>query len=214
MAKLKQGIFGPVSGKIGPVVGGIWKGIPYVRRAPKKKRKKGPKAPGRIANELKFKFGNDWMVPFHPYMTVGFQNEAIHRTAISAAFSANYKQVIKGTYPELAVDYSAVKISTGTLPGLNDPQMELIAPDTLELTWKNSASAKAVYNDHIMLVVYCPDLAKADGFIGSAQRRDLHHAFKFNPDFVGRPLEVYVSVTSLDRKRIAASKYLGRVLPL
>jgi|GEM_PF-2541347 len=37
MAKLKQGIFGPVSGKIGPVVGGSWKGIPLGCSAPEKK---------------------------------------------------------------------------------------------------------------------------------------------------------------------------------
>jgi hypothetical protein len=28
MAKLKKGIFGPISGKLGPVVGGTWNGIP------------------------------------------------------------------------------------------------------------------------------------------------------------------------------------------
>jgi len=214
MAKLKQGILGPISGKIGPVVGGVWKGIPYIRRTPKKKKKKAPRTPGRVANEKKFKFGNDWLIPFHPYMTIGFQNEAVQRTALSAAFSANYKHVFKGKYPDLQIDYSAVKISVGTLPGLTDPQLALTAPDTLLLTWKASSSAKAIFNDQIMLVVYSPALAKTDGFIGSTLRRDLQYAFKFNPELIGTDLEVYLSVTSLDRKKIAESKYMGRILPL
>ena len=38
MAKMKKGILGAISGKIGPVIGGIWKGIPYLRQVPKKKK--------------------------------------------------------------------------------------------------------------------------------------------------------------------------------
>lgn len=38
MAKLKFGILGPISGKIGQVVGSSWMGIPYLREAPPKKK--------------------------------------------------------------------------------------------------------------------------------------------------------------------------------
>ncbi|MES2827090.1 MAG: hypothetical protein V4687_03010 [Bacteroidota bacterium] len=38
MAKLRSGIFGPISGKIGNLVGGIWKGIAYQDIKPKQKR--------------------------------------------------------------------------------------------------------------------------------------------------------------------------------
>ena len=32
MAKLKQGIFGPISGKLGNLVGSTWLGIPYLKK--------------------------------------------------------------------------------------------------------------------------------------------------------------------------------------
>lgn len=213
MAKLKHGIFGPISGKIGPVVGGVWNGIPYLRKVPRRK-KNATKTEAQLNNEQKFKFGNNWMVPFHPYMTVGFQNVAIQKTAISAAFSANYKHVITGSYPNFGIDYSKVKISTGNLPGLNNLQVELTAPDTLELSWEGSLAVHAVFNDQVMLVVYSPALTIADGFIGSAERRDRYYAFKLNPGMVGTPLEVYVSVASFDRKKIAESSYMGKIMPL
>ncbi|MBB5439649.1 hypothetical protein HDC92_003345 [Pedobacter sp. AK017] len=33
MAKLKKAIFGPLSGKLGAIVGATWMGIPYIRQA-------------------------------------------------------------------------------------------------------------------------------------------------------------------------------------
>jgi hypothetical protein len=51
MAKLKHGIFGPFSGKLGPVVGATWMGIPYVRQTPQKPETPLPRSEGQIANE-------------------------------------------------------------------------------------------------------------------------------------------------------------------
>jgi len=210
MAKMKKGILGPISGKLGPVVGGVWKGIPYLREAPKK-RKSAQRSQAQIENQQKMKFVNDVLVPFHPYITIGFQNLAKEKTAISAAFSANYHTAITGVYPNLGVNYSQLVLSAGNLPGLNSPQALLSAPDTLQLNWIPNQGNKSTYNDQLMLVLYAPELAIADGFIGVALRRDLQCSFKFDPRLVGTPLEVYVSITSFDRKKIADSIYLGRM---
>ncbi|WP_121964185.1 DUF6266 family protein [Myroides sp. N17-2] len=40
MAEIKQGILGPVNGKVGTVVGATWRGINYIRAKPRKSRKK------------------------------------------------------------------------------------------------------------------------------------------------------------------------------
>lgn len=213
MAKMKRGILGPISGKLGPVVGGVWKGIAYLRGAPKKKRKSVPRSKAQIENEQKMKFVNEVLVPFHPFINIGFENMAIRKTAISAAFSTNYHTAITGVYPNLGVDYSQLILSKGRLPGLDSPLAFLSDPDTLQLSWLASESEKALYNDQLMLVVYAPGLGIADGFIGAALRRDLHYSFRLTPRLVGEPLEVYVSLTSFNRKKIANSIYLGRIEP-
>ena len=51
MAKLKFGILGPISGKIGTVVGSSWMDIPYLSEAPPKKKNPAPRTVAQIANE-------------------------------------------------------------------------------------------------------------------------------------------------------------------
>lgn len=211
MAKLKNGIFGPISGKIGAVVGATWNGISYVRQAPKRKTVPVPRSAAQIANEQKMKFVNELLVPFHPFVTIGFQNLAIGKTAISVAYSFNFHNAVIKTYPNLEVDYSKMMISAGPLPGLNQPVMTLIAPDTIELTWQGNKSPKASFDDQVMLLLYSPELKIADGFSGGAKRAANQCLFRFDPAMVATTLEVYVGVSSLNRKRIADSIYLGRI---
>lgn len=211
MAKMKQGIFGPISGKLGPVVGGTWNGVSYLREAPKKNKKKRKRTAAQLANEEKMKFVNLLLVPFHPYVGIGFQQLAIEKTAISVAYSIMYHRAITGVFPDLAVDYAQIVISAGNLPGLMGLEMELVDPQVMQLLWEKDSDPRTSFDDQVMLVLYCPELALTDGFTGGAKRTAGQCLFKFDARFIGKALEVYVSVTSLDRKKIAHSVYLGRI---
>lgn len=213
MAKLKNGILGAISGTLGPVVGATWKGVHYVRMRPKKKKTKRPRTPAQLANEQRFKFIQQWLVPFYPFIMVGFKNKAVDRTEINAAYAANHKTVFSGLWPDLSIDYSKVLLSDGTLPGLHSPVLSRIDTDTVKLDWKNLPSYQAAYDDQLMLVLYCPELQMADGFIGGIKRNALTCTFQFVKELEGKMLEVYVGVTSSDRKRIATSIYLGKIEP-
>ncbi|TCC99440.1 DUF6266 family protein [Pedobacter hiemivivus] len=214
MARLPKGILGPIIGLVGPVVGVVWNGVPYVRSKPKKKKKKkGKKSLRQLANEGKFKFGNDWMIPFHPYIIAGFQNLPIDKPAISIAFAINYSQAIIGDYPDFGIDFSKVVLSIGDLPGLEEPVMELVAPDRMELRWEYINRRLTSFDDQIMLVLYNKELAMTDGFIGGIKRTTKKCSFQFNEELIGKSMEVYVSVISLNRKKIANSVYLGRIEP-
>lgn len=214
MARLPKGIFGPLYGKLGPVVGATWNGIPYVRSKPKKKRKKRTvKTEAQIANEARFKFVNRWMVPFHPYMMIGFGNFPIDKPPVSMALSLNYRQIVIGSYPDFNIDYSKVVLSVGDLPGLAQPVIAFSAPDTLELTWVQSVGVATAFDDQLMLVLYSRELELADGFIGGVKRASGKCSFQFVEQMIGKALDVYISVTSLNRKGIANSIYLGRMEP-
>ena len=88
MAKIKKGILGAVSGKIGPVIGGTWKGIPFIRPVPRTIKKSN--TPAQIESRQKPRFMNELLVPFHPHVSIGFMHHADQKTEISAAFSENY----------------------------------------------------------------------------------------------------------------------------
>lgn len=214
MARLNNGIFGPVSGKLGPVIGSTWKGIPYLKEVSRKRKKKKPRTPAQLANEAKFKYVNDWLVPFHPFLTIGFQNLAIQKTAIAAALSANYKTVFIGSFPDIDIIYNKLIISSGPLAPLGNPQAVFISADTMELKWEQNYHPGVLYNDQIMLVLYSEELKYADGFVGAVNRVAEQYIFKINPKLLGQNLHVYISVTSLDRKQIADSIYIGKINPL
>lgn len=211
MAKLRKGILGPVSGKIGPVVGSTWKNISYLKERPKKKTKKQPRTSGQLANEKKFTFIQQWLVPFYPYITVGFGNLAIDKTEINAAFSANYKRAFSGTWPDIAVDHSKIQISSGDLAGLHHVAIQRTETSRLELTWQRSTERRIAFDDQLMLVIYCPELKITDGFIGGIKRNAMACSFDFDAQMAGYAVEVYLSVTSSDRKAISDSIYLGRM---
>lgn len=213
MAKLKKGILGPVSGKLGNVVGATWKDISYLRERPKRKKKKQPRTQAQLDNQKKFKFIQQWLVPFYPYLNIGFANMAVDKTEINAAFSANYKQAFSGIWPDIEVDYSKVWISVGDLPGLHHPEIELTSQDTVKLSWQKSLHPNASFNDQLMLVLYCPELKVTDGFIGGIKRNAMECSFTFNQQLEGKVLEIYVSITTNERKQVANSIYMGRIEP-
>ncbi len=213
MAKLRSGILGSVSGRIGPIVGSTWKNVSYIKRRAKKKKKKRVRTPAQLANENRFKFIQKWLVPFYPYITVGFAKQAIDKIEINAAYSANYKQAFSGVWPDIKVDHSQILLSMGDLPGLHNVEIQRVNGFKLELKWERTASRKVAFDDQLMLAVYCPDLKMTDGFIGGVKRNALRCEFDFDEQMAAYDIEVYLSVTSSDRKKIANSVYLGRLQP-
>lgn len=213
MAKLRSGILGPVSGRIGPVVGSTWKNVSYIKRRAKKRKKKRVPSPAQLANENRFKFIQQWLVPFYPYITVGFAKHAVDKIEINAAYSANYKRAFSGDWPDISVDHSQILLSLGDLPGLPNAEIERVSGFRLELKWEKSYSRKISFEDQLMLVVYCPDLKMTDGFIGGIKRNALKCEFEFDERMADYDVEVYLGVTSSDRKKIANSVYLGRLQP-
>lgn len=214
MAKIKNGILGPIHGKLGNVVGATWKNIAYLRMLPNLPATKVPPTPAQLASREKFKFVQELLNPFYPYVTIGFRNYAKDKTEINAAFSRIYRNAVLGVYPNLSVDYEKMALSKGNLPPLYAVQLQLQAPDQLKLTWMQNHNDDSAYDDQVMLVVYSRELKIADGFVGGVKRTDLQCEFKLNPKLVAKPLDVYVTAISLNGKRISDSEYLGRVAPL
>lgn len=208
MAKINSGILGPVSGKLGPVTGGSWKGIHYLRKSQRDAQLE--RSPAQLANEHKFKFINAWLGALNPFFLTGFGPLAIRKTEKNVAHQLNMPAFM-GVYPDFWVDYSKVIISQGPLPALQEPEMLLLAPTELAVSWQQSDSPQARYNDQLMLLIYCPEIGYADGFIGGTLRKAGICSHHLDPRIVGKQLEVFLSVTSIDRKVVSDSIYLGNI---
>lgn len=213
MARIKDGILGPLSGKLGALVGSTWMGIPYLKKAPK--YIKNPKrTPAQKANNKKFAFVNDWLVPFHPYISVGFQSLAIGKTSIAAAFSAIYNTVFSGTMPTLETDYAKMQISSGALAGLTDVTLRYSEAHLIDIKWNDNSGPQTHFDDQVMVAFYNEELKLTDGFVGNVNRTEKEYRFALEPDLIGKPLHVYIAVTSYNRKKASDTTYLGLLLPL
>ena len=90
--------------------------------------------------------------------------------------------------------------------------MSLTPGGTLTLKWiANLASDNAVYNDQVMLMIYCPELELVDGMLGGTSRADRQCSKLFDQRMIGKRLEVYVSLFSANGKKVANSVYMGRI---
>jgi len=131
------------------------------------------------------------------------------------------KHSLAGGYPDIRVDYSKLRLSMGSLPGLCEVSAELeegiggtgfclrfkwtVLPEDRE--WPRC-------NDQVMLMAYCPDAADANDracfVLAAALRTAGEDTLALPVAFEGRDVEVYIAVISTDRSAVSDSQYLGR----
>ncbi|WP_276091061.1 DUF6266 family protein [Pedobacter sp. JY14-1] len=212
MAKIKKGILGPISGTLGPVIGAEWMGVAYLRMK-RRKEINSERTVAQLNNQAKFKYVNDWLIPFHPYFSVGMLYAGTYKTPVGNALKANYKTVFSGKWPDIEVDCSKLVISKGDLAPLGNPVIVWDGPDSLQLTWQRNEVGGAAFNDQLILALYNEGQHLVDGFVGGAVR--VAQGCRFSPQvsMKGQPMHVYVGVVSLDRSKISHSQYLGVLNP-
>ena len=208
MAKLLNGILGPISGTIGNIVGSKWRGVYYIRSKSRKCRK--ARSAKQLASQAKFKFLQEFILPFKPYFTVGFQNVSIFKSEWNSAFSANHKSV-RGEYPDFSIDYTLMSLSEGLQPNLRNATIHVAAADRLVIDWDFLQEPMAKPEDQLVFVVYNAELHKAFGTVGGVSRSDQTYSFTLHPSVIGKDLEVFIYVAALKRNMVSATQYMGRV---
>ena len=153
MGKIKQGILGGFSGKVGSVIGGTWKGISYMRGiAPSVSN---PQTDPQLAQRQRFSVTMSFLQPLALFLKTGFKNYAVKMTGINAAMGYNIHSAISGVYPTLAIDYPSALVSRGSLPAAQNSAVASTVASTVHFTWdNNSGEVGADAADKTLLVVY------------------------------------------------------------
>ncbi|NGM67203.1 DUF6266 family protein [Sphingobacterium sp. SGR-19] len=112
MARVKNGINGTVSGKVGPSVFCKWKDIYYVRSLPRIKKNRKP-TPGQRKNQSKFAFMQECLSPIVRFVRLGFMQYAPNRTGHNSAMSYNLKESVIFEDERYRLDYEKFAISRG-----------------------------------------------------------------------------------------------------
>jgi hypothetical protein len=211
MAKLPDGILGPIIGKIGPVTGYRRNGVNIIRASAGRKDKLI--TPLRSSQRQKIKVCNEFTGAFSRmgFFAKTFPCYGDTGTGYNRATSAIMNLAITGFYPDVTLDYPKVLISKGPLPGAEDPAALLVQPDTIHFTWTNNAwKGTAKPNDKVIVAAYFLTSKQAVFSIGDAKRSKGEVTLVVG----NRPAEIcetWIGFLSHDEKDAANSSYCGRI---
>lgn len=220
MGKIKKGILGGVSGKIGNVIGGSWKGIDYLRIIPANVN--DANSPAQITQRTKFALVMNFLQPLTEFIRIGFRGQAVKQTAFNAAMSYNFHNAIEGEYPDIAIDYENVAVSRGNLPSAVNPVCSSDEAANVSISWApNIGQGQASDSDVVMAVVYNPTLKEVIYTLNAGLRSDATISIDLPANFSGGDVHCYVCFVVLEaalggqaRNAISNSAYAGSVVVL
>lgn len=211
MGVINQGILGGVSGKVGNVVGGNWKGIDYLRIMPASIA--NPQTPAQMDQRSKFITVINFLQPVKDFIKVGFKNYAVKMTQFNSAMSYNLKNAITGESPDYAINYVNALLSRGSLAMALNGAAASPSAGTIAFTWDdNSAEGNANTTDKSMLVVFNPTKGEATFILDGATRSSGSQDVNVPAGFSGDTVECFLAFISADGLSVANSKHVGSVV--
>jgi hypothetical protein len=217
MARMNQGILGGLSGKVGNVVGGTWKGISYLRALPASV--KDAKSIKQRTSRLKMHLVVQFLQTCTDFIRIGFKGYAIKMSAFNAATSYNYYNGIAGEYPDLVYDYAGFLVSRGKLTAVNDATCFASAALRISVSWgDNTGDGNARSTDTAMMLVFNPEKTRSVYLLQGAIRSDGSVEMDVPRDFRGDEVHCYLSfadfgnlVTGQSKDYVSNSVYAGSV---
>lgn len=208
MAKLSSGILGGISGTVGNVVGGRWRGIDYIRSKPATVN--NPNTEAQKTQRLKFKLVGQFLKSIRPFVNIGFKNSANKRTAMNAAMSINLRQAITGEYPDLGIAPDQVVVSSGDLYGADTFDMDLTTAGSATITWSNDAGiGRSANTDAAMILLYNTDTGEVTYNLHGASREDESLALTIPTGWSGANIAGYLAFRSETNRDVSNGIYLG-----
>ena len=210
MGKIKKGILGGFSGKVGTVVGSNWKGISYMRSLPQKVR--NPRTEPQVNQRSKFTQAIHFLKPMTALLRIGWKQCAHKRSPFNAAMSYTIANAITGNYPNYSIDASKVLISCGTLAPVANASTSVVTSGTILVEWDdNSGSSNAKQNDKALLAVVNPAKYEAVFDTASATRSTGSQSIALPGNWFGQDVKIYIGFISEDGKEVANSLYVGSI---
>jgi len=212
MAIINKGILGPISGTVGTVIGGSWKGISYLRSQPTSRRTSF--SVKQLEQQAKFALVIKFLQSMTALLTVSFRDYAVQMSGFNNAMRYTLLNAIAGSYPIFDIAYNQALVSRGDLPNASGPTAVSTVSGIVTYQWQdNSGMGKAQPTDLSILVVYCPGRNQCIYTTAGAMRSTGGDAILV-PSFSGLEVQTYIGFISADGKSIASSIYTGQLTVL
>lgn len=207
MGKFVNGIYGPIVGKVGPVIGSSWKGIYYLKSRGKRTKKA---TEGELANRLKFGMAQRWLHPLLSFVREGFKGYSPTSEGFVAAKSYLLLNAIEGEGQNISINPAKVRVSYGDLPLSENMTVTLKEPGLLEFTWDNAISDGAHARDQVMMLAYDPEESNVSTATVGQFRNMGTDTLRIDSK-KPRTYHVYAAFKAFDRSRQSHSVYLGEI---
>ncbi|CAM1346895.1 DUF6266 family protein [Tenacibaculum insulae] len=208
MGKISQGILGGLSGKVGNVIGGNWKGIDYLRIKPSSVA--NPRTEGQVNQRNKFTITLEYLQANKGFIKIGYKAFATKKTEFNAAMSYVLNNAVGGIAPNFMIDYSLALLSRGGLSGVLNGTTDLTNAGQVSFGWDdNSAEGNANTTDKAMVLVYNPSKKESISILDGADRTVGSQIVTIPGTYAGDTVELFMAFVSEDGKTVSNSVYLG-----
>jgi hypothetical protein len=171
-------------------------------------RQRKPPSIKQQAQSAKFKMTAQLLKPMSEFLPVSYRNASGRSAPRHKAFSYNIRHAIKGEFPNLSIDYEAVKVSKGNLYN-SSSSVAYVSGRKIHFNWSNLQINNANDNDIAVLVAYCPAKQKCI-YTTTGPRRSEENAVLDVKQFKNHIVHAYLSFVSANGNMVADSKYTGR----
>ena len=212
MARYKNGINGPLSGKVGNVVAASWRGIHYLKSAADKIGK--PASPAQRNTRLRFRLVTGWLQPLRDVIWVGYQVFSESKTPMNGCVSYHLKEAVKGEAPDYEIDFPKAIFSRGDLLVSLVTGFAALEYGMVKISWENGPdSIFSRQTDLATFVVYNVHKQVFVRFGNAAMRGDKQVSLKLPVKHTGDLLHFWMHYVNEQGMGVSTSVYLGeRVL--
>ena len=211
MGKIKQGILGGFSGKVGPVIGSSWKGKAVMKAQALSYNDRNSEQ--QQQQRMKFGLIGKFVSSIIGFVNVGFRKRAVGMTAPNAAVSCNIDTAITGTWPNYQLDYTLTLVSDGPVDLPYSPNATADGT-TLSLTWAdNSGMGNAETGDKVMVLVYNPTKNQTIYNTSLAERNERNATLTLPTAWTGDTVNVWMAMVRPSSGDSSKSTFLAS-LPL
>jgi hypothetical protein len=208
MGKYKKGILGYFRGKVGTVIGSIWKGINYMKSLPDVSNSEP--TPAQLNVRLKFALVVAFFSNIKGLINIGYQRFNKGITPMNAATSYHLKSAVSGVAPSLHLDLEKIIVSVGDLEDLSNITVTGAASDELNFTWDaNVAMEHGAPTDQITFLVYSETTYKFAQVFKVVPRSALSYTMSLPAEFSGTQVHCYIMVTSIEGKECSTSQHFS-----
>lgn len=186
-----------------------WKPYEYRALNYRNKRKSRKESDAQRSFRMKFGLANSILTQIRKVLKLSFvKYDKGRKSGYNVAVGLFMSNAVRGDYPNLEVNYSAIEVSKGTLPGLHQWEFS-VEEDTVSLTWKNEDNKRhASTDDHVHFLLYGVRLKQFIAWEDSAHREDQSLNYTILKTIESEYV-AWVFVINRDKNNSSNSHYLG-----